>query len=442
MTARILHTSDWHLGRQIGHRRYRRDNEFDAVLGEIVAIAEDFTPDMIVHSGDLFDSWRPSLHDLRRAADTLRRLGRIAPTVVVAGNHDTRSVLSFLEYVLEVTGGDTDHRVRFATDSHTSGLLIAEYPTATGAQTIRIGALPYLHPNRFTYDFGDPAMATASFTDQMRHIQADVHRRLAAERRPADILVYASHLYVEGAAQSRSERPISVSEDFAVTAAGLPLVDYGALGHIHKPQSIDSVRFPARYAGSPLQLDFGETHDTKSVVLAEIEPGIDPRIELVPLTSGRRLVNLTGTLDEIAQRASRIGDAWVKAIVNTAKPTTNLAETLAAMLPKTTIVDIQEHYAGATSPVLDRSATTEEVPSTTDLLHDYLIDRKITGRRLDHAMTALAQIQAEPDPSEPATCCEEDLLTAALGGHNLDHVDRTGLLLTAADGIDGSAATR
>ncbi|OXR41118.1 Nuclease SbcCD subunit D [Nocardia cerradoensis] len=442
MTARILHTSDWHLGRQIGHRRYRRDNEFDAVLNEIIAIAKHFTPDLIVHSGDLFDSWRPSLHDLRRAADTLRLLGRIAPTVVVAGNHDTRAVLNFLEYVLDATGGDTDHRVRFATDSYTGGLLVAEYPTAAREQTIRIGALPYLHPNRFTYDFDDPSTATASFAHQMRHVQADAHRRLAAERGPADILVYAAHLYVEGATVSRSERPISVSEDFAVAAAGLPLVDYGALGHIHKPQSIDSVGFPARYAGSPLQLDFGETHDTKSVVLAEIEPGTDPLIELVPLTTGRRLVNLTGTLDEIAQRASRVSDAWVKAIVDTDRPTTNLSETLAAMLPKATIVDIQERRAGATSPVLDRSAATEEVPSTTDLLHDYLLDRKVTGRRLDHAMAALAQIQAAPDPGEGVTCCEEDLLAAALGGHGLDHVDRTGLLLAAADCSDGSAVAK
>lgn len=441
MTARILHTSDWHLGRQIGHRRHRRDNEFDAVLDEITTIAEDFTPDLIVHSGDLFDSWRPGLDDLRRAADTLRRLGRIAPTVVVAGNHDTRAVLNFLDYVLDVTGGDDDHRVRFATDSHTGGLLVAEYPAAAGEQTVRVGALPYLHPNRFTYEFSEPATATASFAHQMRSIQADAHRRLATQRGPGDILIYAAHLYIEGATLSRSERQLSVTDDFAIEPAALPLVDYGALGHIHKPQSIDSVGFPARYAGSPLQLDFGETHDTKSIVLAEVEPGADPRIELVPLTAGRRLVNLTGTLDEIAQRAGRIGDAWVKAIVHTDRPTTNLSETLAAMLPKATIVDIQEHRTGASSPVLDRAAATAEIPSVTDLLHDYLVDRNVTGRVLEHALAALAQIQTEPDPGDPLPCCEENLLAAALDGHGLDHVDRSGLLLAALDS-DGSAVPR
>ncbi|MFE3280677.1 exonuclease SbcCD subunit D [Nocardia sp. NPDC059239] len=433
MTARIFHTSDWHLGRQIGHRRYRRDDEFDAVLNEIIAIAEDFTPDLIVHSGDLFDGPRPSLEDLRRAADTLRRLGNIAPTVVVAGNHDTHAVLGFLQYVLTLTGDSS--RVRFATGA--DGLLVADYSAARGEQTIRIGALPYLHPNRFTYEFGDPAATTASFAQQMRHVQADVARRLAAGRGPGDILVYAAHLFVEGAVPAYSERQISLASDYAVAAAGLPLVDYGALGHIHKPQRIDTIGFPAHYAGSPLQLDFGETKDTKSVVLAEIEPGRDPHIELVPLSAGRRLANLTGTLDSIAQRANRIGDAWVKVIVDTDGPITDLSQTLTAMLSKATIVDIQERRAGATSEVLDRSAAAE-VPGVTDLLRDYLTDRKVTGRQLDHVLAALAQIQSEPDQAEPAPCCEENVLNAAIGGHDITDTDRAGLL--HAVGTEAKAA--
>ncbi|WP_068056334.1 metallophosphoesterase family protein [Nocardia xishanensis] len=426
MTGRIFHTSDWHLGRQIGRRR--RDDEFAAVLTEIVSIAEAFGPDLIVHSGDLFDGSRPSLDDLRLAVETLRLLGRIAPTVVVAGNHDTRTVLTFLEYVLDVTAVTDDHRVRFATDARPGGLMVAEYPAAGGEQTIRIGALPYLHPNRFTYDLTDPGTATTSFAHQMRHVQDDVYRQLGAGRGSRDILIYAAHLFVEGATPSYSERPISLSSDYAVAATGLPLVDYGALGHIHKPQRIDSVGFPAHYAGSPLQMDFGETRDTKSVVLVEVDPGSDPRIELVPLRSGRRLVKLTGTLDEITQRAGRVGDAWVKAIVDTDSPTTGLSEALAKMLPQATIIDIQERRAGTTNPILDRSAATAEVPSVQNLLHDYLIDREVTGRHLDHVMAALAHLQSEPDPADPAPCCEENLLTAAIDGHGLDGVDRSGLL--------------
>ncbi|NKQ59061.1 exonuclease SbcCD subunit D [Amycolatopsis sp. K13G38] len=430
MTGRVLHTSDWHLGRQIG--RHRRDAEFDAVLAEIVEIAADFGPDLIVHSGDLFDG-RPGFDDVHRAAHALRRLGDTAPVVVVAGNHDTPNVLRFLDYVLTDMGnraGD-EVRVRFATEARPDGLLIAEYPAARGDLTLRIGALPYLHPNRFAYDFAEPGAATATYAERVRAVQADVYRRLAADRGPADLLLFAAHLFVEGATPSYSERPVSIDADYAVAADDLPGVDYGALGHIHKPQSVDRAGFPARYAGSPLQLDFGETRDTKSVVLAEIAPGRAPLIELAPLKSGRRLVHLTGRLEEIAQGAERVGDAWVKAVVDVDAPAAFLAEALAKLLPQATIVGIEERIPGAAGQVLDRTAATAELPGVEDLLREYLPGRGTTGRALGHVMATFSDLQAEPDPAEPAPCCEETLLTAAIAGESLDGVDRAGLLIGA-----------
>ncbi|PFX02163.1 Nuclease SbcCD subunit D [Nocardia farcinica] len=287
MTGRVLHTSDWHLGRQIG--RHRRDAEFDAVLDEIAEIAADFAPDLIVHSGDLFDGPRPGLDDMRRAARSLRRLGETAPVVVVAGNHDTRHVLLFLEYMLSDMGnrGDDQMRVRFATDARPDGVLIAEYPTA-GGFTLRVGALPYLHPNRFSYEFTDPATATATYAEQIRNIQADVYRRLATGRGARDILVFTAHLFVEGATPSYSERRISLDANYAVAAAGLPPVDYGALGHMHKPQRVDNVGFPAHYAGSPLQLDFGETRKGLAAALGDTGAGKSSLLDAITFALFRK----------------------------------------------------------------------------------------------------------------------------------------------------------
>lgn len=440
MMVRVFHTSDWHLGRQIG--RHRRDAEVDAVLDEIVDIAADFVPDLIVHSGDLFDGPRPGLDDMQRAAQALRRLGEIAPVVVVAGNHDTPYVLAFLEFVLNDMGTrEADQvRVRFATDARPDRLLVADYPAAAGELSLRIGALPYLHPNRFAYDFADPAMTTAAYAERMRAVQADVYRRLAAGRTARDVLVFAAHLFVEGATPSYTERRISIAADYSVATTDLPAVDYGALGHIHKPQPVNRAGFPAHYAGSPLQLDFGETRDTKCVVLAEIAPGHTPRIELAPLTSGRPLVRLEGTLEEIAYRAGRVGDAWVKAVVNVDASHPFLPETIAKMLPNATIVAIEERRLGSTSHVLDREVATEELPSIEDLLRDYLPVRGTTGPALDRVMAAFAHLQAEPDPEDPTPCCEENLLAAAIAGQSLDGIDRTGLLVDA--GAPGPETTR
>lgn len=429
MTGRVFHTSDWHLGRQIG--RFRRDGEVDAVLDEITAIAADFAPDLIVHSGDLFDSSRPGLDDLRRAAHALRRLAEIAPVVVVAGNHDTRNVLAFVEFVLNDMGTrDTaDIRVRFAADARPEGLLMADYPTRDGELTLRIGALPYLHPNRFTYDFADPHLLTATYAQRMRAVQADVHHRLTAGRGARDVLIFAAHLFVEGATPSHSERQISIASDYAITPADMPDVAYGALGHIHKPQAVDRAGFPARYAGSPLQMDFGESGDTKSVVLVEVGSGSAPRTELVPLTAGRRLVRLEGTLDEIEQRAARVGDAWVKAVVNVDTFTPGLADILAGMLPQATLVDIDERRTGAGDRVLDRQTSRRELPAIEDLLRDYLSGRGTSGPARDRVMKAFAHLQAEPDLDDPAPCCEETLLTAVIAGTPVTAVDPSRLLI-------------
>ncbi|WP_433620876.1 exonuclease SbcCD subunit D [Nocardia sp. CA-120079] len=433
----MFHTSDWHLGRQIS--RHRRDAEFDAVVNEIIEIATDFTPDLIVHSGDLFDG-RPSTDDFRRAAEALRRLGEVAPVVVVAGNHDTPQVLTFLEYILTDMGTRPRDqvRVRFATDARPDGLLLAEYPAAAGDLTLRIGALPYLHPNRFAYDFTDPAMTTATYARRMRAVQADVYRRLASGRGPRDLLVFAAHLFVAGATPSYSERKISLAEDYAVDVAALPVVDYGALGHIHKPQRVENIGFPACYAGSPLQLDFGEIRDSKSVALVEIAPGEEPRIGLEPLSSGRRLVKLTGSLEEIAQRAGRVGDAWVKIEVDLDGPDPALSRYLADLLPRATIVGIEERRPGAVERVLDSDAAATELPGVEDLLREYLPGRGVSGMALDRVMATLAQLQAEPDPADLAPCCEEEMLTAAIAGYGFKGIDRGGVLIDPA--LGGSEA--
>lgn len=431
--GRVLHTSDWHLGRQVGRRS--RGAEFGAVLAEIIEIAADFRPDLIVHSGDVFDTWRPGLDDLMRASHALRRLGEIAPVAVVAGNHDTPTVLSFLEFVENDIGRIAPQaaRVHFATRAAPGDFFIAEYPTAAGELTIRLGALPYLHPNRFTYEFADPAMDTATYAERMRAVQAEIYRRLQGGRGASDVLVYAAHLFIEGAVPSFSEKPISITEDYAVAAGDLPDVAYGALGHIHKPQRIDRAGYPARYAGSPLQMDFGEAGDAKSVVLAEIAPGRQTRIETAQLTSGRPLVRLEGTLEQITTSASRVGDAWVKAIVTVEEHIPYLAETLAKMLPQATIVDIDERRVGSDARVLDRTASSDELPNDEDLFRAYLAERGTGGRAVGRVMAALADLKAEPEPENPAPCCEERLLAAAIAGQSLDGIDRAGLLARAGE---------
>src|SRR4051794_40273655 len=88
---KLLHVSDWHLGRPaLGHPR---DADFDAVLAEIIAVTREAKPDAIVHTGDLFDLPRPAVADMQRGIRALQALARVAPVVVLAGNHDSPALL-------------------------------------------------------------------------------------------------------------------------------------------------------------------------------------------------------------------------------------------------------------------------------------------------------------------------------------------------------------
>ena len=102
--ARVMHTSDWHLGRTVGRQRLPRDADFDAVLPEITRIARDVRPDLIIHSGDLFDFLRPGALDLARCLHALSDLSEVAPVLVVAGNHDSPVLLEVLEFAMTAFG--------------------------------------------------------------------------------------------------------------------------------------------------------------------------------------------------------------------------------------------------------------------------------------------------------------------------------------------------
>ncbi|MCA9795693.1 MAG: exonuclease subunit SbcD, partial [Candidatus Eremiobacteraeota bacterium] len=92
---RIFHTSDWHLGRQTCGLSRRRDHE--QVLDEILGHCRDFKPHLILHSGDLFENSRPAVEDMRLAQETLAQMSDLAPTVVIAGNHDSAALFDLFE---------------------------------------------------------------------------------------------------------------------------------------------------------------------------------------------------------------------------------------------------------------------------------------------------------------------------------------------------------
>src|SRR4051794_30838990 len=228
---RLLHVSDWHLGRTHGHTERRED--LAAVLEQTVEVARDFKPHLVIHSGDLFDGPRPAVDDLELACDTLRQLGESSPVVVVAGNHDSQHLLRFLDTFLYPS------RVHFAD--------IAKRPQDGGVldfeisadQRIRLASVPFISAHRMVKAFEDPVSWTAAYADRVRNIIGLLAEGLVeGHQAHRDILLFAAHLHVEGAIVTNSERPYTVSEGYATHASALPPVTYAAFGHIHRAQKL------------------------------------------------------------------------------------------------------------------------------------------------------------------------------------------------------------
>ncbi len=288
---RILHTSDWHFGKRIG--RFDRADEYADATDEIVRVADDQRADLLVHSGDLFDKPVPPYPMLDLA---LRRLGRLAesrPVVVIAGNHDSPALFDALADWAAQNGlylvGDTADAGR---------CLRVDTPSGSCA----VAALPFVRATRITNPY-DRDRSAGSYADGMRlrvgHLVAE------AVRLQADATVFTSHFVVSGSLVGggrRGERPLHMSDTYTANPQSLPtLVDYVAMGHIHRPQAVPSLDVAARYAGSLLQCDFGEADEAKGVVLVETGVGNRPaRVEHVPLASGRRLRKAVGTWKQLA----------------------------------------------------------------------------------------------------------------------------------------------
>jgi exonuclease SbcD len=370
--ARVFHTSDWHVGKPL--RGINRTRDHEAVLAEIVSQARDAKPDLIIHSGDVFDGLRPATGDLRLALGALNELGAIASTVVLAGNHDSGALFDVFAMLL-----GTGSRVRFVSKARPpAGGGIVEVQAGDGTR-LRLAPVPFVHANRQVDWFGDPQRFMAVYATRMQLINDILWEGLEDGYDPArDVLLYAAHLHVSGAHLSGSERLVHVSETYAAESAGLPMVSYSALGHIHKPQQVPGR--DAHYVGSPIQLDYGEAGEAKSSIVIDILPGRPAEVQRLPLTAGRALLELRGSFEQIKARAPQVANELLRVVVESKDPILDLADALAEFFPQATLVEVDERIASRTLTALDPSAVDDVAPEPTyDELLELYLQSTVTG---------------------------------------------------------------
>lgn len=300
---RILHTSDWHVGKLFEGHHLTDDQAH--TLDDFVRLAAELRPDVVVIAGDLYDRAVPPPEAVELLDGVLRKLvlEHRLPTVAIAGNHDSAERVGFGSALLEA-----------------AGLLLAGDPIAPRALTLRdefgdvdVVPLPFATPE---------ALRSALRRDE---VQSDVQgfaaamarqvEAVTAPLRPGRRRVAVAHAFVKGGATSESERVLQVGGTGDVPAAVFDGFDYVALGHLHRPQQIDAQRRGAalRYCGSLLPYSFGEIDHAKSVSLVTLGKPGEVGVETFGLRQRRGMRKLRGSMAELlaAGRDDPAREDWI-----------------------------------------------------------------------------------------------------------------------------------
>ena len=327
---RLLHTSDWHLGAKLG-RHDRAPDHLEAIRG-LLEVAESARPDLILHTGDLFDASRPPYEALQLGVRALGRLAKLAPTIVIAGNHDSSMLLRVID---DLAGAATPRRLWLVTTPR-----VLTFPEIADA-AVGVACVPFIPPGAIAqYATDDPSRFEGNYADGVKTLNERLLDEAHHEAGPRGIVLYAAHLHVQGARPGKSERRITVGEDYATHVEGLQRALYCAFGHIHDPQLLPGGTAQGRYAGSLIPLDFGERRQAKQTVLVTIEN--DVRVEPHDLPGGRPLTEFAGTLADMESRAADGGldGCILKARVVSDDPIPDLADRLAEWSPHCVVFEL------------------------------------------------------------------------------------------------------
>ncbi|MER6998989.1 exonuclease SbcCD subunit D [Streptomyces sp. NPDC000410] len=312
---RLLHTSDWHLGRSF-HRASLLEAQA-AFLDHLIATVREHDVDAVLVAGDVYDRAVPPLAAVELFDDALHRLADAGvPTVMISGNHDSARRLGVGAGLIERAG------IHLRTDP--AGCATPVVLTDPHGDVAFYG-LPYLEPALVRGEFGAArASHEAVLGAAMERVRADL-----AERAPGTRSVVLAHAFVTGGEPSDSERDITVGGVAAVPAGIFDGVDYAALGHLHGCQTITE---RVRYSGSPLAYSFSETDHRKTLWLIELGPAGEIAADRLDCPVPRPLARIHGRLEELLEDPAleRHEQSWVEATltdpVRPAEPMARLAE--------------------------------------------------------------------------------------------------------------------
>ncbi|MBO4744152.1 MAG: exonuclease subunit SbcD [Bacteroidales bacterium] len=308
---RLLHTSDWHLGKKLNN--FDRLEEQRNVMREIVSIADEQNVDMVVVAGDLFDTYNPSSDAQQLLYQTLYELSHDGqrPVIAIAGNHDSPDRVESPEVLAQVSGifmfgypnsmhGNAYIHKKFHINQKAQGFMEIQIPGCMAP--IRILHTPFTNQERLQAYLGvtedEEQKALRNQLQKMWQKMADMY----CDNAGVNILV--AHQFVINnendteVKEPDDENAVNVGGTSAIFSYNIPRqIQYTALGHLHQCKKVGDNNI--WYSGSPLEYSFAETNQDKFVLVSDIEPNKEPSVNKILLKSGCKLkrMNFNNILD-------------------------------------------------------------------------------------------------------------------------------------------------
>ena len=275
---KFMHLSDLHLGKRVNEFSMLEDQVY--ILNKIVNIIDLEKPAAIILAGDIYDKPIPPAEAVELFDDFLYKLSqRNLKVFIISGNHDSAERIAFGARLFDKTG-------IYMSPVYTGNISPIEMSDEFGK--INIYMLPFIKPIHVRRYFPDTEIS--SYTDAVSTVIENMHLDTGIR----NILV--THQFVTGASRTESE-DISVGGSDNVNADVFFDFDYVALGHIHRSQSCGSEYI--RYSGTPLKYSFSESKDTKSITVIDIKEKGTIKLDFIPLTPLRDMVDIKGTYDDL-----------------------------------------------------------------------------------------------------------------------------------------------
>lgn len=279
---RILHTADLHIGKTVNN--FSMLEEQKKVLGEMVALAKEYRAQAFLIAGDVYDRSIPTAEAVMVLNDFLKQLSELKiPVLMISGNHDSPERLGFAGDLLEASNvyiaGVYEDRLKQVTLQDEYGEVI-------------FTLMPYVKPQLLGDKTSEEAVAHMLET-------------IPEQKDKRQVLI--THYFVTNAGKS----PEVSDSETTVNVGGLDNVDcsnfarfcYTALGHIHKPQrmdtSVDCNSHPVIYSGSPVSYSFSECNQEKSIVFADIAQDGQVSVTRLPLHPVHKMRKIKGRLEEL-----------------------------------------------------------------------------------------------------------------------------------------------